>query len=193
MNHDTNWLFGKKICGSDGEIGRVKDFLLCEKTWTIRYLEVETHAWLPERRILLAPPAFGPHGLEPEAVSADQLRIDLSRTQVERSPVIQSHHPVTRKDEEAYYAYFGWPRYWRDSTPAGAARSPEPHAASKRIPAQVNGAIRNPSDDLSLRSAMELCGFHLQASDGVIGEVLSFVLHGKSWAVPEIVVEAGQW
>lgn len=51
----------------------------------------------------------------------------------------------------------------------------------------------NQQDDLHLRSMKAVIGYHLQATDGQIVTVRSFMVHGTSWAIRELVVEAGHW
>jgi PRC-barrel domain len=43
------------IGATDGVIGRVKDFYFDDEAWVIRYLVVETDAWLSHRRVLISP------------------------------------------------------------------------------------------------------------------------------------------
>jgi len=42
-----------KILASDGEIGAVKDLLFDDRTWTARWLVVDTGSWLFGRKVLL--------------------------------------------------------------------------------------------------------------------------------------------
>ena len=39
----------------DGGIGRCKDFLFDDKTWTIRYMVADTRKWLPGRKVFISP------------------------------------------------------------------------------------------------------------------------------------------
>jgi len=48
-------IHGYAIAASDGEIGRVSDFLFDDATWLIRWLVVETGSWLSGRKVLLPP------------------------------------------------------------------------------------------------------------------------------------------
>ena len=41
--------------------------------------------------------------------------MNLTRKQIEDSPSIESHKPVSRQYEEEYYRYYGWPYYWQGS------------------------------------------------------------------------------
>jgi hypothetical protein len=38
--------------------------------------------------------------------------VKLTKKQIESSPALASHKPVSRQYEEEYYRYYGWPTYW---------------------------------------------------------------------------------
>ena len=48
-------------------------------------------------------------------------------------------------------------------------------------------------DDKHLQSSREVVGYHLEAVDGQIGQVTGFLVDDRSWAIRELVVEAGHW
>jgi hypothetical protein len=62
-------LKGSAIEASDGQIGKVKDFLFDDEKWTVRYLVVETGTWLSGREVLISPisvesPEISTHSIE---------------------------------------------------------------------------------------------------------------------------------
>src|SRR5579862_6064857 len=103
MIQSIKQLYGAKLGAVDGEIGHVKDFYFDDQNWTIRYLVADTGSWLSGRQVLISPHALG---------RLDQgekiLRVNLTRKQIEDSPSIASHKPVSRQYEEEYYQYYGW-------------------------------------------------------------------------------------
>ena len=46
---------GYHIEATDGGIGHVKDFIIDDETWAIRYLEVDTRNWWPGKKVLVSP------------------------------------------------------------------------------------------------------------------------------------------
>lgn len=44
-----------RIHAQDGEIGKIADFLLDDKGWSIRYLVINTGKWLPGKKVLISP------------------------------------------------------------------------------------------------------------------------------------------
>jgi hypothetical protein len=51
----TDEVTGYHIEAEDGAIGHVKDFLVDDETWAIRYLEVDTQNWWPGKKVLVSP------------------------------------------------------------------------------------------------------------------------------------------
>jgi hypothetical protein len=84
-------LYGNKLGASDGEIGHVKDFYFDDQNWAIRYVVVDTGSWLAGKQVLISPHAFGDFHH-----TAKVLRVNLSRKQIEDSPLIETHKPVSR-------------------------------------------------------------------------------------------------
>jgi hypothetical protein len=107
MLRSIKQLYGGKLHASDGEIGHVKEFYFDDQKWVVRYAVVDTGSWLLGRQVLIAPHAFG---------MLDQntafLLVNLTRQEIEKSPPIESHKPVSRQYEEEYFRYYGWPSYW---------------------------------------------------------------------------------
>jgi len=45
--------------------------------------------------------------------------------------------------------------------------------------------------DANLRSTQAVSGYHLQASDGIIGHVSDFMMDDQSWAIRQLVIKIG--
>jgi hypothetical protein len=45
--------------------------------------------------------------------------------------------------------------------------------------------------DAHLRNTQAVNGYHLQASDGIIGHVCDFMMDDKSWAIGQLVIKIG--
>jgi hypothetical protein len=76
---------GYHIVAEDGGIGHVDDFLVDEATWTVRYLVVDTSNWIGGRSVLVSAALV-------TAIdsAARKIRVRLTRSQVERSPSIDT-------------------------------------------------------------------------------------------------------
>ena len=182
MLHSIQQRYGEKLRATDGEIGRVRDFYFDDKTWTIRYLVADTGGWLTDRQVLISPRALGhlyPNG--------KVLLVNLSREQIEKSPSIDEHKPVSRQHEEEFHRYYGYPYYAKSWPLLGLAEYPVVVPPPPPSSAQQRGV------DSHLRSARVVKGYKVQASDGPIGEIADFLIDGRTWVIREIVVESGHW
>jgi len=196
-------LTGDAILARDGRIGAVDDLYFDDEKWVVRYLVVDTGNWLPGRRVLISPAS-----LEPPEDRRDPLQADLTREQVERAPGTSEHPPISRTLEEAHAKYYGYTYYWAGPYLWGA--SPVPHAALPPVAgasapqrAEATASRARHAADLHaaeqraheshLRSASEVAGYRIRASDGELGRVEDFVIDDADWSVAEMVVDTSVW
>jgi uncharacterized protein YrrD len=176
-------LKGYKLDSLDGEIGRVKEFYFDDRHWTIRYLVADTGNWLPGRQVLISP-----YALNSVIKNEKRLSVDLTKNQIENSPSLDSHKPVSRQFEDDYYGYYGWPTYWRGSSVWGDF----PYIERNR---NKWGEFTTGAKELDrhLRSTHEVTGYHLQALDGEIGHVADFIIDDETWAIRYLIINTGNW
>ena len=186
MLQNTKELHGIKLAALDGDIGHIKDFYFDDQTWVIRYVVADTGSWLTGRLVLLSPHAFA--NLDPREKA---LHVRLHQKQIELSPSIESHKPVSRQYEIEYYNYYGWPAYWNGDAMWGLGGYPVLLPPSKE---QLEAhAKHHHRDDKHLQSTSAVNGYQIQTPDGPIGHVTGFLIDDKSWAIREMVVDAGHW
>jgi len=173
----------------DGELGTVADYYFDDETWAVRYLTVETGGWLRGRQVLISPISVIHADWE-----ARRLDVALTKKQVENSPNIDTHRPVSRQHEAAYLDYYGYPSYWGGPYLWGPAFYPaglgSPVTASAEAMAE---RVRGESPDSHLRSAEAVTGYHIEAVDGEIGHVVGFVLEDEAWAIRYIEAATRNW
>lgn len=182
---------GYGLRATDGEIGTVKDLFFDDEQWRVRYLVVDTGSWLNSREVLVTPMAITGLDWENETIN-----VSLSKSQVEASPSVDLHKPVSRHYETQYYAHFGYAPYWTASPPPGLfAGDGVLLAADAATGADVMGA--QPYDGLDqdshLQSAKDVTGYHILATDGEIGHVDDFLVDVQSWAIRFIEVDTSNW
>src|SRR5277367_5574678 len=102
MLKSTSHMKDLTIHASDGEIGMVHEFYFDDETWVIRYLVVKTGDWIEERLVLISP-VF----LREADWGTKRLHVALTRRQIENSPKIDTHKPVSRQHEAEYMDYYG--------------------------------------------------------------------------------------
>jgi hypothetical protein len=188
MLRSIKQLYGDKLGAADGEIGRVKDFYFDDQNWAVRYVVADTGTWLTSRQVLLSPHAFG--DFQP---GGKILKVNLTRKQIEDSPSIEWHKPVSRQYEEEYYRHYGWPGYWLGDGVWGMSGSPI-FDQPLNTPPGGHPAVLEPKpkrSDAHLRSMQAVNGYRIQASDGTIGHVCDFMMDDQSWVVRELVVKTG--
>jgi len=154
-------------------------------------LVVDTATWLAERQVLLTPHAFGGRALGRVHGDEAALRVNLTRKQIEDSPSIETHRPVSRQYEQDYYRYYGWPAYWEGGGMWGAAGFPMPIQPTTPENRPHHG--HNQRDDVHLRSTKAITGYRVEASDGPVGAVNGFRAEIWSWGIRELAVETGHW
>lgn len=194
MKQTVKELQGDGIVAKDGTLGSVQDVYFDDERWAVRYLVVDTGTWLPGRRVLISPAAI-------DGADADAVRVGLTREQVKSAPDIATELPVSRQNEMAHAAHFGYPYYWSGPLLWGAAAYPAgPLAAGTAggLSPALDTAKRAAEeqlaqDDSHLRSGAEVIGYSVQARDGAIGAVDDFVVDERSWAISGVVVDTRTW
>lgn len=188
MLYSVKDLYGNKLSASDGEIGHVKDFYFDDQNWAIRYLVVDTGSWLPGRQVLLSPYSVG--HLDP---ADNTVAVNLTKRQIEDSPSIESHKPLSRHYEEQFYRYYGWPFYWSGSGLWGMSGSPilelPQSTADENTPGEPEAP---PSADANLRSTQSIKGYHFKLGDRMEGQVSDFFMDPHYWAIRYLVVKFGR-
>ncbi|MBC8127768.1 MAG: PRC-barrel domain-containing protein [Gloeobacteraceae cyanobacterium ES-bin-144] len=185
MLKNTSSLYGTPLAASDGNIGSVSDFYFDDQSWNIRYLVVDTGNWLIGRQVLLTP-----HSVDGFGEKEETLLVHLTKKQIEDSPPIDSHLPVTRQHERDYHQYFNWPTYWDTPNYLGSIGIPNP--TPQALESYMSRGNQK-GDDTHLRSTTLVTGYDIEASDGYLGSITGFMIDHKSWEIHKIVVGAGHW
>lgn len=189
MMMSTASLKGLTIRASDGELGTVEQAYFDDETWAVRYLVVSTGSWLDERQVLISPLSI---------VNADwqagRLDVTLTKKQVENSPNVHTHEPVSRQHEAAILGYYGYPYYWEGPYLWGPGFYPVGLSLPvDATPAQIAERVKRESIDSHLRSTTAITGYHLEASDGEIGHVSAFLIDDEAWAIRYVEVATQNW
>ena len=183
MLNKAKTLKGYKLASLDGEIGRVEEFYFDDQYWAIRYLVANAGNWLTGRQVLIAPYALVAVNKERQEIA-----IHLSKRQIEESPALSSHKPVSKQFEEDYYGYYGWPLYWSGPYMWGYYPNIERDCEKWRAPSHDEGGW-----DPHLRSTQAVSGYHIQALDGDVGHVADFIIDDESWAIRYLIIDTENW
>lgn len=201
-------LIGYTIQALDDEVGRVDDFYFDDNAWVIRYLIVDTGGWLSGRKVLISPSAMK----QPDW-ARKILPVNLTKAQIENSPGIDLEKPVSRQREVKLQEHYGWIPYWGTPahpkaprpmpvhfappvmvTPETAAKPDGGHGLIRRYNLQESPYSENePAYDPHLRSMDEVIGYNIQARDGEIGHVETFIIDDADWSIMYLVVDTRNW
>ncbi len=193
MLRQASTLSGSTVNATDGTIGHVKDAYFDDEGWAIRYLVVNTGNWLVGREVLISP-----YSVKAPIGRDGVVAVTLTRGQVEASPDIDTHQPVSRQHEFEYRDYYGYGDYWYGGDLWGI--SAYPVLPLHPAPGEAAGATERWRDapeaslqDVHLRSTESVTGYHVQASDDGIGHVQDFIFDDASWAIRYLVVDTRNW
>ncbi|MFO7973337.1 MAG: PRC-barrel domain-containing protein [Candidatus Hydrogenedentota bacterium] len=167
----------------DGTLGAVKDLYFHDDVWAIRYVVVDPQPLLPGRKVLI-PPAE----LQKPEWSGSSLPVNLTREQVETSPPIEAHRPVSRQEEAELHRFFQWIPYWG---PAGTAS--QPLAVPLEEKEEENPAEATREGDARLRSFDEVSSYGVSALDGEVGHIEDMILDDDAWLFQMFVVDTRNW
>ena len=182
----TKDLDGYTIGAIDTDIGSVCDFYFDDRQWTIRYIVVSTGIIFSGRKVLISPLAL----LHP-AWSPLHLYVNLTREQVQNSPSIDLHRPVSRQHEAEHHRHFGWPYYWEGTGVWGSWPTPQALRDAPKMGSKT--ATKERSPDPHLRSTHEVSGYHMKARDGEIGHLEDFLFDDETWEIRYLVVDTKNW
>jgi len=186
-------LNGFAIEATDGPLGTVSDFLFDDQTWKVRWLVVDTGTWLPGRKVLLHVSALG------KADPLNQLLpVSLTKQQVENSPDILEHQPVSQQMQGRLYDYYGWDPYWGGNflgmgsiaSPVGGAVMDAP--GSDAAVAEIAQGIDQNADP-HLHSVDAVTGYNIHATDGAIGHIEDFIVEDVDWTVRYLIADTRNW
>jgi hypothetical protein len=139
---------------------------------------------LSGRKVLISPIA-----LKERAWSPLHLWVNLTSSQIQTSPGIDLHKPISRQDEIDHHDHYGWPYYWPGKGVWGSESHPS--ALSKASSARQKARARKSPEpeDVHLRSVREVTGYHVMAIGGEIGHVEDFLFDGKTWEIRYVIID----
>jgi len=126
--------------------------------------------------------------------------VNLTRKQIEDSPPIEAHKPVSLQYEEEYFRYYGWPAYpglggmYGGGGMSGIAGFPVVPTMCQMPEEETNQRKR------SIMTAILICEARRQLTATTskpatekIGHVTDFIMDDENWAICHLVIETGHW
>ena len=182
-------LQGVRLAAMDGPIGEVEDLFFDDELWTVRYLVVNTGGWLSGRHVLISPAS-----VQQVDIANGRVIVILTRQQVQESPDVDAHQPISRRLESALLLHYGLAPYWLGPMAWGAVPLPVPPDAGSPVEqATLARQEADESEDAHLHSARDVIGYDIHARDGAIGQVEDFLVDDGPWTIRWVVVDTGNW
>jgi hypothetical protein len=181
-------LIGMHLHAIDGTIGRIVNVLFDDHRWALRYLVVDTGTWLEDKKVLISPFSVGDIDWFERSI-----QVRLSQSQIKSSPDIDTDKPVSRQRETELLGYYGYPDYLVGPMMWGISPFPLIPSAPLSAPSSPPFEPDPPRADHHLRSLKEVHGYHLQATDSMIGHLQDLLIDPRSWAIRFIVIDTRNW
>lgn len=172
------------VCAVDGKVGKVVNFLFDDQRWIVRYMVVDTGGFLNRHEVIISPISFS------EVEWPTQIfHLTLTKEKVENSPTVDTQRPVSRQHEEDFNNYYAYPHYWTypDVLGAGAALGLQAAEGWSKPPRSRK------LGDTHLRSAKEVQGYNIQATDDSIGHIDDFIVEDDDWEIRYLVIDTSNW
>ena len=93
--------------GEGRSIGHVEDLIYDDNDWTVRYLVVDTRAWLPGKKVPIS--AEWASGVSP---SGGRVEVDLTGEEILSAPGWEPGTVMDRRYETELHAHYGRTPYW---------------------------------------------------------------------------------
>lgn len=189
MLQSANDLKGYDIIAVDDKIGNIEEFYFDDQDLVIRYVVANVGNWLTGKQTLISP-VFVTH------LDRDkrEIRISITKDQVERCPGVDKHMPVSRQMEKIVSDYYGAKYYWDERPNLSPGQLARANATSTMVESAIeSGTAAAPAPDVHLRSMQETSMYDITASDGDIGKVEDFFVETDNWSIRYIGVDTGNW
>ena len=112
-------LIGYTLQARDGEIGSVKESVIDDASWEIRYLVVATKNWWPGKKVLISP-----EWIERVSWSELKVHVKLTREAIKASPEYTDEALVSRSYESGLFRHYGRDGYWAHETDRHTSTQP---------------------------------------------------------------------
>ena len=187
MLHSTTLLRKYRLAASDGGIGHVSDIYFDSHEWTVRFLVANTGSWLLGKEVLIPARALGHINMDEKSVC-----LDLTLEKIRGAPDIDTARPVSRQEDIATHNYYGYSKPHSVSVGVTFALSREVAAVDNPWrPEQP--AVGTERGDFHLRSAHDVIGHAIHASDDEMGHVGDFLVDDSDWSIRYFIVNTSLW
>ena len=105
---------GYAIDAQDGEIGHVKDFVIDDETWVIRYLVVDTQNWWPGKKVLIST-----SWIDRISWAESKVVVHMTRESIKAATEYTDDALITRDYETHLHGHYKRSGYWETESYKG--------------------------------------------------------------------------
>jgi hypothetical protein len=153
---------------------------ICVGTWEVCFISIDSSAFKNHNYILIAPAAL----MNPDHKN---LPVNLTKAQIESSPVIDVRKPLLWGDAETIFNYYAWPQYWEQQPPEKII-SPPPVPYNSVAGEKSKQYTEETGYNVNVRSAQWLIGKKLTGQQSVFGRIDDLIINTVTWYVQYLIV-----
>ncbi|MBM7097170.1 PRC-barrel domain-containing protein [Bacillus sp. H-16] len=99
---------GKELATADESFGKVKDLIVDDKSYTIRYIVADTKRWLPGGKEVL----LSTDWIDDVDWAESFVRVNVTKEQIKNAPEYVKGSSIDREMETTVFKHYGKPKYW---------------------------------------------------------------------------------
>lgn len=179
---------------NDETLGRIHDLYLDDETWAIQWIVVETGHWYSSNKVLLD----GKY-LTDVSPATRTSQVSIGKKDIESAPPAEEHRPVSEQhDNTFHYTAFGYdtmlfPGHAGLIMPQTLIERTPPSLDEDSSPEQEAAVSEADYADRHLRSANELIGYIVSATDGTLGPLTDFVINTSRKTITLMALDTSKW
>lgn len=181
--------------GNEETLGRIHDIYLDDETWAIKWFVVETGHWYSSNKVLL-----DSKFLTNVSPASRTFHVSIGKEDIENAPSVEEHHPVGEQHDNALlYTAFGhdtllFPGYAGMIMPQTLIeRSQSSLDEEENRPEQDATVSAADYADRHLRSANELLGYTVSATDDTLGPLTDLVINTSRKTITLMALDTSKW
>ena len=178
--------------GNDETLGRIHDIYLDDETWAIKWFVVEAGHWYSSNKVLL-----DSKFLTDVSPANRTLHVSIGKEEIENAPSVEEHHPVSEQHNSTFlYTTFGhdamlFPGYSGMIMPQTlierSLNSTDEDSKQEAVVSDADYADRH------LRSASELLGYTVTATDDALGPLTDLVINTSQRSITLMALDTSKW
>lgn len=182
MKHSLKKLKKFTLQATDGDKGKVKNFLFDDESWVIRYLEADLGNFFNDKRVLIPREQLGTPVWDEK-----HFPVRLTIKEIENSPGLEHDLPVSRQYETQLLEHYQVQPYWPEAIAGYAGRE---SLLGSGYPFSTPRVAGDPHEiTTNLRSFSEVTGYYIRATDDQFGHLEDLIIDYDTWQIVFAVID----